>query len=156
MAARRTTRFDAELVEGHKGVVVALVPFDPEEAFGQKPVRLAGRRHGWPVRGSLNGVAFDGYVGERWGRFFVIVDEALRDAAGVAAGQRVSLAVAPTSDPTTLERAIAQSKQTTQPSKARADAIAPEHDACVVDARASHDRPRTSRSRPGPRRRLRA
>jgi hypothetical protein len=123
-ATRGIRRFDTELVEGHKGVVVAIVPFDPEAVFGQKPVRLAGRRHGWLVRGSVNGAAFDGYIGERWGRFFVIVDEALRDAAGVAAGDRVAVTVAPSQRPETLEKALAQSKQTTQPSRARADAIA--------------------------------
>jgi hypothetical protein len=117
-------RFEAELVEGHKGVVVAIVPFDPEEAFGP-PVRLAGRRHGWVVSASVNGTKFDGYIGERWGRFFVIVDPDLRQAAGVAAGDRVSLKVLPSDDPRKLEKAIEQSKQTTQPSKARADTPAP-------------------------------
>jgi hypothetical protein len=123
-AARGTKRFDTELVEGHTGVVVALVPFDPEDAFGQKPVRLAGRRHGWLVRGTVNGAAFDGYVGERWGRFFVVVDEPLRAAAGVDAGDPVTVVIAPTTRPETLAKAIALSQMTTQPSKARADAIA--------------------------------
>src|SRR5947209_797946 len=97
--ARRAARFDAELVEGHKGVVVAVVPFDPEDVFGQKPVRLAGRRHGWVVGGSLNATKFDGYVGERWARFFIIVDPDLRRAAGVAAGDRASMVVAPSDKP---------------------------------------------------------
>jgi hypothetical protein len=121
--ARRATRFDAELVEGHKGVVVAIVPFDPEDVFGRKPVRLAGRRHGWVVSGSLNGTKFDGYVGERWGRFFIIVDPDLRRAAGVAAGDRVSMVVAPSNKPGPIARAIQQSRQTTQPSKPRADVL---------------------------------
>jgi Domain of unknown function (DUF1905) len=122
-SARRTTRLDADLVEGHKGVVVAIVPFDPEDVFGRKPWRLAGRRHGWPISGSLNGTKFDGYVGERWGRFFIIVDEDLREAAGVAAGDRVALVVAPTDKPGAVKKAIEQSRQTTQPAKARADVL---------------------------------
>jgi len=121
--ARRAARFDAELVEGHKGVVVAIVPFDPEDVFGRKPVRLAGRRHGWVVSGSLNGRKFDGYVGERWGRFFIIVDPDLRRGAGVAAGDRVSMVVAPSDEPGAIARAIQQSRQTTQPSKPRADVL---------------------------------
>jgi len=42
-------RFNAELIEGHKGVTVVLVPFDPEKMWLQKPIRLYGRRHGWLV-----------------------------------------------------------------------------------------------------------
>ena len=30
-------RFEAELIEGHKGVTVVLVPFDPEEKWSQSP-----------------------------------------------------------------------------------------------------------------------
>ena len=58
-----------------------LVPFDPEKTWLQKPVRLAGRRHGWLIMGSANGVAFDGYIGERWNRFFIIIESDLRAAA---------------------------------------------------------------------------
>jgi hypothetical protein len=57
-------KFEAELIEGHKGVTVVLAPFDPEERWSQKPVRLAGRRHGWLVAGSANSVEFDGYIGD--------------------------------------------------------------------------------------------
>ena len=66
--------FNAELIKGHKGVTVVLVPFDPEEGWSRKPVRLHERRHGWLIRGTANGVPFDGYIGERWGRFFIIID----------------------------------------------------------------------------------
>jgi len=63
-------RFQAELIEGHKGVTVVLVPFDPEQRWSRKPVRLDPRRHGWLIIGSANGVAFEGYIGQRWNRFF--------------------------------------------------------------------------------------
>jgi hypothetical protein len=116
-------RFEAELVEGHKGVTVVLVPFDPERAWSRKPMRLAGRRHGWLVRGTLDGVAFDGYIGERWGRFFIIVERALQKAAAISIGEPVVLVVEPTTDQLVLERAILLSKRTTQPKKARVDAI---------------------------------
>jgi hypothetical protein len=117
-------RFDAELILGHKGVVAALVPFDPEVTFRRKPTRLAGRRHGWPVRASVNGASFDGYVGERWGRFFLALDEMVRSTADVSEGDTVSIEVTPSSDPEVVAAAIEQSAITTQPSKARADAIA--------------------------------
>jgi hypothetical protein len=119
------TRFEAERVEGHKGVTVVIVPFDPEAQWSRKPVRLAGRRHGWPVSASINGVPFDGYVGERWGRFFVIIDHELHDIAHVSIGQKVSIVVTPASGERVLKAAMAQSTSTTQPKSPRPDAIAP-------------------------------
>src|SRR5215468_8381231 len=90
-------QFEAELIEGHKGVTVVLVPFDPEERWSSKPVRLEGRRHGWLVSGSVNGVAFESYIGERWNRFFIMIDSPLRAAAKVAVGQTLKMVVEPTS-----------------------------------------------------------
>jgi hypothetical protein len=121
-ASTRGVRFESELLAGHKGVVVAVVPFDPETEFRRKPTRLAGRRHGWPVRATANGVPFDGYVGDRWGRFFITLDAEVRDAAGIDVGDVVAITVAPSSDPKVVAAAIEQSKQTTQPGKARPDA----------------------------------
>ena len=43
----KKARFDAELIQGHKGVTVVLVPIDLEEKWSLKPTRLAGRRDGW-------------------------------------------------------------------------------------------------------------
>ncbi len=106
-------RFTADVVEGHKGVCAVLVPFDPEEVWRQLPVRLAGRRHGWPVKGLVAGARFGGYVGERWGRFFV-------DVTGLAKpGAQVAVALEPDASPKTLAKAIELSKATTQPGKAR-------------------------------------
>jgi hypothetical protein len=116
-------RFQARLIEGHKGVVVAPVPFDPEERWRRKPVKLAGRRHGWLVKGTLGKTAFDGFIGERWGRFFVILEPSIRQEAGVEVGDDVSLVVAPTATRGVFARAFAQSKATTQPGQARFDAV---------------------------------
>ena|SRR5436309_15500922 len=80
-------RFQAELIEGHKGVTVVLVPFDPEQRWSRKPVRRDPRRHGWLIIGSANGVAFEGYIGQRWNRFFIIIDSGLRKAAKVQSCQ---------------------------------------------------------------------
>ena len=123
MPRTRAQTFEAEVVVGHKDVHVVIVPFDPEEAFARKPVRLAGRRHGWLVEGTLNGIAFDGYVGERWGRFFVALDAELREQADVGAGDVATVVLRATDSPATFARALAQSKVTTQPTKARADAV---------------------------------
>ena len=115
--------FNAELIKGHKGVTVVLVPFDPEEGWSRKPVRLHERRHGWLIRGTANGVPFDGYIGERWGRFFIIIDRELREAAEASVGDTLRIVIQPTAAERTLDRAIVQSKVTTQPRTARADAI---------------------------------
>jgi hypothetical protein len=117
--------FEADLIEGHKGVTVVIVPFDPEEGWSKKPVRLDSRRHGWLITGSANGVRFDGYIGERWGRFFIIIDRELREAAGVSAGDRLRMIIQPTAAQRALERALGQSKLTTAPRKPRPDAIDP-------------------------------
>jgi hypothetical protein len=118
-------QFEAELIEGHKGVTVVIVPFDPEEGWSLKPVRLAGRRHGWPISGTANGVGFDGYIGERWNRFFIIIDSSLRGAAKVAVGDTLKMIVEPTSSARALAQAREQSKITTAPKHPRKDAINP-------------------------------
>jgi len=144
----RKARFEAELIEGHKGVTAVLVPFDPEAVWRQPPFRLAGRRHGWLVTGTANGARFDGYVGERWNRFFITFDEALRDAARVAAGDVVTLVIAPTAARTAYLEACRQSESTTQPGKPRPDARA--FPGVVAPGSAS---PVKRRSRRGPARR---
>ena len=118
-------RFEAELIEGHKGVTVVLVPFDPEERWSRKPVRLDPRRHGWLITGSANGVAFDSYIGERWNRFFIIIDGELRKAAKVAVGDTLMMIVEPTSSARALAEARKQSKVTTAPKEPRHDAVDP-------------------------------
>ena len=119
-------RFEAELIEGHKGVTVVIVPFPPEDVWGEKPIRLGPRRHGWLVTGTANGVPFAGYIGERWGRFFIIIDRELRAAADIAVGDAVEIVVRPTKSKAVLARARVQSQVTTAPKKPRQDAIDPE------------------------------
>jgi hypothetical protein len=110
----KKARFTAEVIEGHKGVHAVLVPFDPEEIWRVKPWRLAGRRHGWLVKGTLNGKKLDGYIGERWGNFFITV-------VGLSAGNQVKVVLEPTDAPETLAKAVEQSRATTQPGRARPD-----------------------------------
>ena len=121
----RKLEFEAELIEGHKSITVVIVPFDPEEAWSQKPVWLDPRRDGWLVTGTANGVRFDGYIGYRWGRFFIIIDSELRQAAGVSVGEKLCMIVEPTATMRALNRAREQSKVTTAPKKGRPDAIDP-------------------------------
>ncbi len=94
--ARR--EFRTELLTGHKGAAV-IVPFDPAETWGTRPVLVAskayGRRPGHLIRARLNGHSFDGWIGRRWGRFFVLVDESVREAAGVSVGEIVDIVLEP-------------------------------------------------------------
>ena len=94
----KSRRFQAEIQSGHKGEAV-LVPFDPEEAWGIAPRAVAskvyGSRPGHLVRGTLNGHSFDGWIGRRWGKFFLLVDGELQRKARVRAGDVATITVAP-------------------------------------------------------------
>ncbi len=95
---KKRREFSAELLDGHKGPAV-LVPFDPEEAWGIPPrmvaSRVYGARPGHLVRGTMDGHPFEGWIGHRWGNHFILVDAALRKAAGLAVGREVRVAVEP-------------------------------------------------------------
>jgi hypothetical protein len=143
MAAKRSkARFNTELIEGHKGVTAVIVPFDPEAVWQSKPVRLDARRDGWLVRGTLEGVRFEGYIGYRWNRYFILVEPTLRDAAKVSIGDTVSVVVEPTEAPTALAKAREQSKLTTAPKRGRADTV--DLDSATSAARRSGSSGRTA------------
>jgi hypothetical protein len=94
----KRTKFRAELLDGHKGPAI-LVPFDPRELWGLAPVPVAsetyGERPGHLVAGTLNGHAFEGWIGCRFGRHFLLVDDALRRAAKIEVGDVFEVALAP-------------------------------------------------------------
>jgi hypothetical protein len=134
--------FKAELCEGHKDVTVVIVPFDPEDVWQLKPVKLDPRRDGWIVKGTLNRTRFDGYIGCRWGKFFIIIEPELRSAAKVSVGDTLSIAVEPTATAKALAKAREQSRMTTAPRRGRADAVEPQAVRRRTSAR------RTARARP--------
>ena len=117
MARRKAIGFEANLFQGHKGVTAVIVPFDPRSTWGREPVPLDARREGWLVAGTVNGAAFEGWIGFRWGRFFLIVDAGLRAAAEVAVGDALEIAIAPTDSATALAIAKVQAQLTTAPRK---------------------------------------
>jgi hypothetical protein len=121
----RKARFDAQLFEGHKGVTAVVVPFDPEDVWQLKPVKLDPRRDGWLVKGTVNRTRFDGYIGSRWGKFFIIIEPALRSAAKVSIGDTLSIVVEPTATAKALATAREQSRVTTAPKRGRRDAVDP-------------------------------
>jgi hypothetical protein len=97
-ASRRSRSFEAELLDGHKGPAV-LVPFDPARAWAVKPRLIPsaayGLRPGFPVRGTFQGIAFTGWIGQRWGRRFLLVEPALQRQARVEVGERCAVRLSP-------------------------------------------------------------
>jgi hypothetical protein len=94
-------RFETELELGHKGVSAIIVPFDPGDIWGTRAVSIPHPRYrtGHLVKGAINGIAFEGWIGFRWGRFFIIVDEELQRAAGASPGDMVKVAIEPRAPP---------------------------------------------------------
>jgi hypothetical protein len=92
----KTQDFVAELLMGHKGAAV-IVPFDPGAVWGTRPVEhgVLPWRTGHLVRGFVNGVPFEGWIGRRWGRFFLLVDEELQRNAGAGIGDMLQVVVEP-------------------------------------------------------------
>jgi len=137
----RKASFETELIEGHGGVTVVIVPFDPRQVWDVEPVPLDDRREGWLVRGTINGAKLDGWIGFRWGRYFIIVDADLRRAAKVAVGDLVSVAVEPTRSARALAKALEQAPLTTAPRRRSSVSTS------STTARPAAPRPRSARSR---------
>lgn len=110
-------RFTAEIVQGHKGVMAVIVPFDPRVVWDAEPVALDDRREGWLVTGTMNRAKFDGWIGLRWGRHFILVDDDLARRAEAGVGDQVTVVVDSTDRPSALAVAKEQAKLTTAPSK---------------------------------------
>jgi hypothetical protein len=93
-------RFEAELIMGHKNIAAVLVPFAPERVWTSTPVKVDAPYSRKPqdahlVRGTIDGTPFDGWIGKRRGRRFIIIDQALRKRAGVTIGDVVEVTVEP-------------------------------------------------------------
>ena len=95
---KQKMRFQAELFMGHKNIAAVLVPFAPERVWQSTAVMVDApysrkSQEAYLVRGTVDGTPFDGWIGKRWGRRFIIVDQALRKKAGVAVGDVVEIVV---------------------------------------------------------------
>ena len=90
----KTKKFKAEVLPGHKENAVE-VPFNPSEVWGVDPQPLWRGRRGHTVKGKLNGRKFEGFIVPRQKKFFMLIDEALEQGAGVAAGDVVEVALQP-------------------------------------------------------------
>jgi hypothetical protein len=87
--------FEAKLHAGHQEDAVEL-PFDPAETWSVVPGRLWRGRRGHHVMATLNGISFPGFVVSRQRKWFLLVDEDIKQAAGVVAGDIVAITLSPT------------------------------------------------------------
>jgi Protein of unknown function (DUF419)./Domain of unknown function (DUF1905). len=87
-------RFTAVLIEGHKGAAFE-VPFDPAKRWDMAPVSLQAGRRGHRVAGKVNGVAFESTIVPRSRKFWLQVDEALRELAKLEINSSAKIAIRP-------------------------------------------------------------
>ncbi len=87
-------KFKAEVISGHKDDAIE-VPFDPGEVWGVDPQPLWHGRRGHTVKGKLNGRKFESFIVPRQKKFYMLIDEALEQGAGVAAGDVVEVSLQP-------------------------------------------------------------
>jgi len=98
---RKGDRFTSVVIEGHGGVRAFYVPFDPGTVWGSElvtwthPLFDGEKRKGYPARIRVGDYAFDGFIGYRWKRFFVLVDDPMIAALGIDTGDEVSAEVWP-------------------------------------------------------------
>ena len=86
-------RFEAVLASIERGFGVE-VPFDVKEAFG------SGRP---PVRGTVNGAPFRTTIARRGGRSLLVFNREVREAAGIAAGDTVTIELERDDEPRVVE-----------------------------------------------------
>jgi len=92
--AKRAERFDAEVLDGHKGLAFEL-PFSPSARWGVAEVALWPGRRGYRVKGSVNAVRFESVVVPRAKRFWVLVTDDMKKAGRLRAGSSVEVSVGP-------------------------------------------------------------
>jgi len=90
----KKTQFTGTLLTGHKGAAVE-VPFDPAKKWAADQKALWKGRRGHPVRVSVNGLTFDSFVVPRSKKFFVLVDDGVQRASGLAIGDAVTVTLEP-------------------------------------------------------------
>jgi len=93
-SAPGTRSFDATLQAGHKQHALG-VPFDPTEAWQIAARPLWPGRRGHRVHASCGGVEFESAVVARSRRFWLLIDDEVRIAAGWKAGDHLHVDLVP-------------------------------------------------------------
>lgn len=83
----RQETFATAVEAGHKGLVYIRIPFDPSVSWDVRT------RHF--VQGSLNGYSFEGEIGFRRRKFYMLLDEELQRVAKLSPGDTVEVAMEP-------------------------------------------------------------
>src|SRR5215217_9230962 len=109
-----THRFETVL-QAEDGGVFFEVPLDVPAVFGKARA---------PVRGTINGHPFRSTVAVYGGRSFLPVKKALREAAGVAAGDAVVIELEADEQPRTIDPPPDLAAGSTRPSRCSATAAA--------------------------------
>lgn len=86
--------FDATLQSGHKQCAVE-VPFDPADAWSLAARPSWPGRRGYRVRASCDDVDFDGAIVSRSRRFWLLIDDDIRRAAGWREGSQLHVTITP-------------------------------------------------------------
>ena len=88
-------QFTVKLDGAERSAAASLrLPFDTRRVWGKARV---------PVRGTINGFPFRSTVANMGGRQFVVVNAKLRAGAGVKAGDTVTVAIEPDTEPRVVE-----------------------------------------------------
>lgn len=87
-------KFRAEIV-GVQNEAAAEVPFNPVVKWHLPTGQLWLGRRGYKVEGTINGHAFESVIVPRARSFFLIIDHALLEAAGLRIGDFAEFAVLP-------------------------------------------------------------
>ena len=87
-------KFAGELLSGHKQDAVA-VPFDPARDWKLQSQRLRPGRHGFRVKATINGRAFESAIVPRQKRWFLLIDSEVARSAGVSLADTVQVTVEP-------------------------------------------------------------
>lgn len=91
--------FHAQILDGHKGAAV-IVPFDPAKIWDVEPATVSPPwKKGYLVSGKINRAGFEGWIGNRWGRNFILVDDELLKKARAKIGDVVRMTVSPRKAP---------------------------------------------------------
>ncbi len=81
-------------------MAAVVVPFDPAKIWRVAPAAVPPPwKTGYLVSGTIGRPGFEGWIGNRWGRNFVLVDEALLKKTRSKIGDVVRMTVSPRNAP---------------------------------------------------------
>jgi hypothetical protein len=93
MSEKQTFQARLEKHDANEACVIA-IPFDVEKVFGAKRV---------PVSGNVNGAQFRSTIFRMGGRFLLIINKQLREAANVKSGDMTTIEIARDAAPRIVE-----------------------------------------------------